>query len=181
MKRILPVIFILVFSSSCIPLRIAPNIKDYKLTQGKRFKKGLPKKNVFVFEDPKDANEFYNYINTKFQLDDYYVDVQVPFLVQGKTFYFSFYEVEIPTKTINLIPLALDVALNKAADMDPVFDDVHTSRTGNWYIAMEVFSGSEEDCISENSISRELVLSYLRELKNEYLATDNYNEVVFKN
>jgi hypothetical protein len=181
MKRLLPPIFVVVFLGSCIPLRIAPNIKDYKLTQGKRFKKGLPKKNVFVFEDPKDANEFYDYINTKFNLNNYYVDVQVPFLVDGNTYYFSFYEVEIPTKTINLIPLALDVALNKAADMEPVFDEAHTSRIGNWYIAIEVFSDTEEDCLAENSISREKVLSYLRKLKNEYLATDNYNEVVFKN
>ena len=181
MKPTLLAIFVLIFLNSCIPLRIAPNIKDFKLTQGKRFKKGLPKKNVFVFEDPKEANEFYNYVNTKFQLNDYYVDVQVPFLIEGQTFYFSFYEVEIPTKTINLIPLALDVALNQATDMDPVFDEAHTSRIGNWYIAMEVFSGTEKDCLSENSISREIVLSYLRELKNEYLATDNYNEIVFKN
>lgn len=181
MKRTLLALFVLVFLNSCIPIRIAPNIKDYKLTKGKRFKKGLPKKNVFVFEDPKEANEFYNYVNTKFQLNDYYVDVQVPFLIEGQTFYFSFYEVEIPTKTINLIPLALDVALNQATDMDPVFDEAHTSRIGNWYIAMEVFSGTEKDCLSENSISREIVLAYLRELKNEYLATDNYNEIVFKN
>jgi hypothetical protein len=181
MKPTLLAIFVLIFLNSCIPLRIAPNIKDFKLTQGKRFKKGLPKKNVFVFEDPKDTDEFYNYVNTKFQLNDYYVDVQVPFLVQGQTFYFSFYEVEIPTKTINLIPLVLDVALNQATDMDPVFDEAHTSRVGNWYIAMEVFSDREKDCLSDNSISREIVLSYLRELKKEYLATDNYNEVVFKN
>nr|WP_288931144.1 hypothetical protein [uncultured Allomuricauda sp.] len=181
MKPTLLAIFVLIFLNSCIPLRIAPNIKDFKLTQGKRFKKGLPKKNVFVFEDPKDTDEFYNYVNTKFQLNDYYVDVQVPFLVQGQTFYFSFYEVEIPTKTINLIPLVLDVALNQATDMDPVFDEAHTSRVGNWYIAMEVFSDTEKDCLSDNSISREIVLSYLRELKKEYLATDNYNEVVFKN
>ncbi len=181
MKRILSAVFVLLFLGSCIPLRIAPNIKDYKVTEGKRFKKGLPKKTVFVFEDPKNENEFYDYINTKFQLNDYYVDVQVPFSLDAKTFYFSFYEVEIPTKSINLIPLALDVALNKAADMDPVFDEVHTSRTGNWYIAIEVFKDNNGDCLSENSVSRELVLSYLRKLKNEYLATDNYNEVVFKN
>ncbi|MBO0330902.1 hypothetical protein [[Muricauda] lutisoli] len=181
MKRIVSAVFVLLFLGSCIPLRIAPKIKDYKVTEGKRFKKGLPKKNVFVFEDPKNENEFYDYINTKFQLNDYYVDVQAPFSLDAKTFYFSFYEVEIPTKSINLIPLALDVALNKAADMDPVFDDVHTSRKGNWYIALEVFSNTEEDCLAENSVSRELILSYLRNLKNEYLATDNYNKVVFKN
>ena len=138
-------------------------------------------KNVFVFEDPKDANEFYNYINTKFQLNDYYVDVQVPFEVKGKTYFFSFYEVEIPTKTINLIPFVVDGILDQAADMDPIFEEVYTTRTGNWYIAMEVFSDTEKDCLKEGSVSRDIVLPYLRYLKNEYMATDNYNEVVFKN
>ena len=117
MKRIITTLLCVLLVQSCIPLRIAPTIKDYKVTKGKRFKKGLPKKNVFVFEDPKDADEFYNYINTRFQLNDYYVDVQVPFLIEDKTYYFSFYEVEIPTKTINLVPLMLDVALAKATDM----------------------------------------------------------------
>ncbi len=181
MKRTLLAIFVLIFLNSCIPIRIAPNIKDYKLAKGKRFKKGLPKKTVFVFEDPKDANEFYNYINTKFQLKDYCVDVQVPFSIQDNTFYFSFYEVEIPTKTINLIPMAFDVILNQTADMDPILEEAYSSRTGNWYIAMEVFSDTEKDCLIEGSVSRDIVLSYLRDLKNEYLATDNYNEVVFKN
>ena len=181
MKRIRLILLCALLCQSCIPLRIAPNIKDYKIAKGKRFKKGLPKKNVFVFEDPKEADEFYHYVNTKFQLNDYYVDVQVPLLIEDTTYYFSFYEVEIPTKTINLIPLALDVALNKATDMEPVFDDIHTSRTGNWYIAIEVFTDTEKDCLSEESVSRQKVLSYLRNLKKEYLATNNYNELVFKN
>jgi len=174
-------VFVLGITISCILLRIAPNIKDYKLTKGKRFKKGLPKKTVFVFEDPKEANEFYNYINTKFQLDDYFVDVEVPFQIDGTNYFLSFYEVEISTKTINLIPLAMDGILSQAADMDPVFDELHTSRIGNWYIAMEVFNDQEQDCLSEGSVSRDVVLPYLRELKSEYLATSNYNEVVFKN
>jgi hypothetical protein len=65
--------------------------------------------------------------------------------------------------------------------MEPVFDDIHTSRTGNWYIAIEVFTDTEKDCLSEESVSQQKVLSYLRNLKKEYLATDNYNELVFKN
>ncbi|MFD2100177.1 hypothetical protein [Flagellimonas iocasae] len=141
----------------------------------------MPKKTVFVFEDPKEANDFYNFVNTKFQLQDYYVDVQVPFEVDERTYFFSFYEVEIPTKTLNLIPIVLDGMLSEAANMDPVFDEVHTSRNGNRYIALEVFNSIENDCLSEGAISRDVVLTYLRQLKSEYLATDNYNEVVFKN
>ncbi len=180
MKKLLSLSILLVLFNACIPLRIAPKIDDYKVTKGKRFKRSLPKKTVFVFPDPKDEDHFYNYVNTKFQLNDYYVDVEVPFAIDGDEFFFSFYEVEIPTKTINLIPLVVDGILSQAADMDPILEEVHTSRIGNWYIAIEVFSKTEKDCLHENSVSRDSVLTYLREMKTEYLSTHNYNEVVFK-
>lgn len=181
MKKLLLFIFTTIFFVSCIPIRIAPRIENYKIAKGKKFKRGLPKKTVFVFEDPKEANEFYSYVNTKFALDDYYVDVEVPFLIENRTYYFSFYEVEIPTKTINLIPLVIDGILSKAADMEPILEEAHSSRNGNWYIAIEVFSKTDKDFLSEDSVSRELVLPYLQRLKQEYLSTHNYHEVVFKN
>nr|WP_299487009.1 hypothetical protein [uncultured Allomuricauda sp.] len=179
-KMLLPLIFLMAYNS-CIPLRIAPTIKDYRVVKGKKFKKGLPKKTMFIFEDPKEENEFYNYINTKFDLNDYYVDVEIPFELDGEEFFFSFYEVEIPTKTINLIPLVMDGILSQTTEMDPVFEDVHTSRIGNWYLAIEVFSDKEQDCLHENSPYKQKLLTYLGQLKNEYLNTVNYNEVVFKN
>nr|WP_298792797.1 hypothetical protein [uncultured Allomuricauda sp.] len=179
-KMLLPLIFLMAYNS-CVPLRIAPTIKDYRVVKGKKFKKGLPKKTMFIFEDPKEENEFYNYINTKFDLNDYYVDVEIPFELDGEEFFFSFYEVEIPTKTINLIPLIMDGILSQTTEMDPVFEDVHTSRIGNWYLAIEVFSDKEQDCLHENSSYIQKLLTYLGQLKNEYLNTGNYNEVVFKN
>ncbi len=182
MNKTLLLCFVLLLLGSCVPLRIAPTITDYKLTEGKKFKRGLPKKTTFVFADPKDEGHFYDYVNTKFGLLDYYVDVQVPFKIDDQEFFFSYYEVEIPTKTINLIPLLIDGILNQAADFEePILDDMHTSRVGNWYIAIEVFSATEKDCLHDDSISKALVLTYLRNLKEEYLSTYNYNEVVFKN
>ncbi|MBS9461287.1 hypothetical protein KIM67_02605 [Flagellimonas sp. 389] len=181
MKKIIVLLLSVIVLTSCIPIRIAPNIKDHKVTKGKRFKKGLPKKTMFIFEDPKNEDEFYNYVNTKFQLQDYYVDVEVPFELENEKYYFSFYEVEIPTKTINLIPLFIDGVLSQTTDMDPFLEDAHASRIGNWYIAIEVFNNKEKDCLHEDSESRTKVLPYLGQLKKEYLNTVNYNEVVFKN
>jgi len=182
MNKVLLIGFVLLLQASCVPLRIAPNITDYKLTEGKKFKRGLPKKITFVFADPKEEGHFYDYVNTKFELRDYYVDVEVPFKIEGKDFFFSYYEVEIPTKTINLIPLLIDGVLNQGVDFEePLLEDMHTSRVGNWYIAIEVFSTREKDCLHENSVSKSMVLMYLRNLKEEYLSTYNYNEVVFKN
>ena len=171
---------------ACIPIRIAPKIEDYKVVKGKRFRRGLPKKTVFVFEEPKDANEFYNYINTKFGLQDYYVDVEVPFELDGDKYFFSFYEVEIPNKALNLFPFIFDAAFSAAVgneEVEPILSEDAESviRVGSWYIAIEVFSDTEKDCLKEDAVSRDKVLIYLRELKNEYLSTHNYNEVVFKN
>lgn len=181
MKRTLLLSIAVIALASCIPLRIAPNIRNYKISKGKKFKRGLPKKTMFIFEDPKEAGEFYSYINTKFNLNDHYVDVEVPFELEAKEFFFSFYEVEIPTKTINFIPIIIDGILSQTTDMDPMLEEVHTSRIGNWYIAMEVFSDARKDCLHEDYVYREQLLAYLSQLKNEYLNTVNYNEVVFKN
>lgn len=179
MKPQLLVLLSIFFFHSCIPLRIAPKIRDHKITQGKRFKRSLPKRQMFIFEDPKEANAFYDYVNTKFALEQQQVYDDVPFELKGKQYFFSFYEVEIPTKTINLIPIVIDGLLDRT-EVGPVLEDVHSSRIGNWYLAIEVYSDDEKDCLHENSLSRSLVLNYLRTLKEEYLSTHNYNETVFK-
>ncbi|MDT0606264.1 hypothetical protein [Croceitalea rosinachiae] len=186
MRKFFCIFLGLLFLHSCIPIRIAPNISDYKVVRGKRFKRGLPKKTTFIFEDPKEANQFYEYVNIKYDLEDYYVDVQVPFKVGEKEFFFSFYEVEKQNKAVNLIPLVFDVAANATLQNEDfetyaANEDTTILRNGQWYIAVEVFSDEEKDCLHEDSDSRDIVLPYLRALKNEYLSTHNYNEVVFKN
>lgn len=186
MKKVVTLALGLFVLNSCIPVRIAPSISDYKLTKGKRFKKGLPKKTLFIFEDPKAAGEFYNYINTKYNLEDYYVDVEVPFSVDGKSYFFSFYEVDKKSKAISLLPLIFDIGANAALGNEDfetytATEDTSIIRADSWYIGIEVFNATEKDCLHEDSVSREVVLPYLRALKEEYLSTQNYNEVVFKN
>ncbi len=186
MKKLYIVLSSFFLLQSCIPLRIAPKISDYKTVSGKGFKKGLPKKTLFVFEDPKEAGEFYEYINIKYSLQDYYVDVEVPFSLEGEAYFFSFYEVEKKDKAINLIPIIMDVTLNAALGNDDfetytATDENTINRNGNYYVAIEVFSKEEQDCLSEEYDNRPRVLNYLRTLKEEYLSTHNYNEVVFKN
>jgi len=180
MKQSLLVFLVLFLFQACIPLRIAPKIDDYKITKGKRFKRSLSKRQMFIFEDAKEAEQFYNFVNISFQLDDTNVYDDVPFETGGQQYFFAWYEVEIPNKTINLLPIFADIALT-AADMDTAWEDSYGSRKGNWYLAIEVYNDLEPDCLAETSLSREAVLKYLRALKKEYLATHNYNETVFKN
>ncbi len=180
MKAKLILLIILIAVQSCIPIRIAPNIDDYKVTQGQKFKRNLPKREMFVFEDPKNSNHFYNYVDAKFQLNNENVYDDVPFTLNGVQHFLSFYEVEIPTKTVNLGGVVADLMLD-GAGIGPIFEDSYDSRKGHWYIAIEVYSDLEKDCLHVDALSREAVLKYLRFLKHEYLISYNYNETVFKN
>ncbi|MBU2948280.1 hypothetical protein [Zobellia uliginosa] len=184
MKAFLLVLCSTLIGQSCIPLRVAPSIKDYKISKGKKFKRTLSKRTMFIFEDHKEASHFYNYINTKFQLNDENVYDDIPFLIDGENYFFAFYEIDIPTKVLNLGPTLFSATLNAALSLEDDEgyvggDDV--IRTDNWYLAIEVYSDKEKDCLHEDSFSREPVLNYLRTLKKEYLTTHNYNETVFKN
>ncbi len=140
---------------------------------------------MFIFEDPKQAGDFYEYVNTKFELEHQSVFDDVPFLLREKQYFFAFYEIDIPDKVLNLAPMVADALWNEV-----VYDGQEETRgmqpqdvlrKGNWYIAIEVYSDTEKDCLVKDSLSRETVLKYLSTLKKEYLATHNYNEVVFKN
>ena len=166
-------------TNSCIPLQIAPNIEGGKIYRGKKFQKQLPKQEVYVFEDPKNANEFYTYINAKFDID-YDVDGgNVPIIINDQKYYFTFYEVERKTKTVNLIPIAVDTALD-SKDIDPVFENSYISRSGSWYIALTVTDDNFNDNLKIADPAYKEIIKYLDHLRSEYLNTANYMEIHLK-
>lgn len=179
MKSLLTISLCIFLFSSCIPLKIAPNIKEDKIKLAKRFKGHLPKHYALIFKDPKDADEFYYFINTKYQLNHEGVTNDVPFKIDGHEFSFSFYEVEKITKTINLLPFFLDAALDNK-EYDPVFEDSYSSRKGHWYIALTSLDADMNDVLHPDTENREAIIKYLRDLRIEYLNTSNYLEAMLK-
>lgn len=170
---------ILFFLQSCIPVKVAPHIETDKVMVAKKFKRKLPNQNAFIFEDPKDANEFYTYIDTKFELNGENVEFNVPFKIDGDEFYFSFLEVQRETKTLNPVPFLIDAKREQNGN-DPLLEEHHTSRVGQWYLLITVLDDNFNDCLKPNYSKRESILKYLRELKTEYLNTSNYLDVLFK-
>lgn len=157
----LPVLLLLI--QSCIPIKSAPRIENYRILEGRKFKKGLPPRQTFVFEDKQDVNAFYNFINDKFQLGDEQVMDDVPFRVNGHQYFFSFYEVDKKSKNINLMPFIMS-KVTKSEDVEEPEMDINEY----YYIAIEAYSDIENDCLVMGALSREPVLKYLRNLKEEY-------------
>lgn len=164
---------------SCIPLQIAPNFEGGKIFPPKKFKKQLPHNYVYAFEDPKDANEFFNYMNAKFQIvydDD---TGNIPIEIEIETYYLTFYEVERTTKTVNLIPMIIDAGLEENG-YSSVLEDAQESRVGKWFIALTITDDSLKDALKPEYENHKEVLSYADNIREEYLNTVEYVEVYLK-
>ena len=174
---ILVSVFLLVFS--CFPVKIAPNIEGDKLMVAKKFKRSLPKTYALVFEDPKEANEFYNFINTKYELNHVNVEHNVPFVLANETYYFSFYEIEKETKTVNLVPILVD-AKRESNGNTSILEDAHTTRKGKWYLVLTASDYNSNDALNPKHPNCKKIEDYLRNLRIEYLNTSNYVEALLR-
>ena len=179
MHRVLVFLFLFQVTGSCIPLRTAPEISDYRVTRGKKFNRKLPQREMYIFRDTKEADAFFNYVDVKYGLNHQNVYDDVPFKIDGAQFFFSFYEVEITDKSLNLFPAMFDLFVGGALGWEePILSEDWevVNRNGNWYVAIEVYSDFEKDCLSSTSLSRALVLNYLTSLKDDYNAHQNILE-----
>ncbi len=177
--RFIYLLFASLLFTSCIPLSIAPDLREGKVLKAKKFIKNLPKQYTYAFEDPKDANEFYHYINAKYQTE-YDDDIgNTPVVIAGRTCYLTFYEVEKSTQTVNLIPIMINSALEEKGHT-PILEDAEVSRVGTWYIALTVTDDNLKDCLNPSYDKHEDVLRYMQHLQNEYLSTKEYIEIYLK-
>ncbi|GHC46065.1 hypothetical protein [Ulvibacter litoralis] len=173
------IIILLLVTTSCIPLRVAPNLEEGKIVKAKKFVNNLPNQFSYVFDDPKEANEFYYYINAKYQLNYDDFNGNIPVVINGQTCYLTFYEVNKETKTVNLVPVLVDAALEDKGHA-PVLKSLEVTRSGKWYLALTVTDDHLNDCLNEEHQNFEEVEKYVSNLRNEYLTTTHYIEVFLK-
>ncbi|WP_299525569.1 hypothetical protein [Winogradskyella sp.] len=150
--------------TSCIPVSLAPDFqkRGYKVKEAKKFKRKLPEQQAFIFVDPKEEGEFYNFINTKYELYDFEVDAEVPFRIDNQLYYLSFYEVEKMSTAIDVLGITDDVLIEDST----------------WYIVLTIMDNESKDCLKSSHKNHKLILKYLKDLKQEYLHTENISSIV---
>lgn len=177
MRKIL--IFILSFTIlSCIPIKVAPRFKkkDYTVVVAKKFQRKLQRETSFIFKDPKDAGDFYDFINAKYNLDHKNVGFNVPFQLEDDTFYLTYHEVERIDKSI-ILPFLLIDAKRTVEGKSTYFDEGYSHRKGHWYIILTVYDESINNTLLNNYPLRNEIIQYLKELKAQYLTFENYEEL----
>ncbi len=165
------------FIYSCVPIAIAPNLEEGKVIRAKKFKRKLPNRYSYIFTDSKAADEFYYFINTKFQRDHQYVEHNVPVEIGGEHYYISFYETDKETQTVNFLTMIIDRALT-GKDGSPILEDAYTSRWGTWYIGLLISDEDFNDALNPAYKSHQKIVRYVEELKDEYYRMSNYNQAI---
>ncbi len=151
-------------------MRVAPSIEDYEIKVAKKFKKKLPEKYAFIFEDPKEENEFYNYIKEKYNIENEYAWNNILVIINDKNYFLSFYETEKSTNYLNLFNAAAEVAVESAVTGEGTSSgQAKIDRESTWYWVVTVLDSETKDCLAPSYIHKKDVLNYLLELKYEYL------------
>ena len=161
--RFIMLILICLLTYSCVPIQIAPQIKDYKIKKGKRFKRKLPKQYAYIFEDPHGANSFYHFFNANHQQDAVDVAHNIAITIDHRTYYLSFFETEKKTKILNLIPSIL------GDDDEDQIDSIE-----NWYIVLMVRDVHFNDALKQEYRERDKIITYLNKLKTSYINSITY-------
>ncbi len=178
MKKLF-ILFLAVATTSCIPVKIAPKFKnqDYKIMQAKKFQRKMPGETSFIFKDPKNADEFYHYINKKYKLDHKNVGLNTAFQLNDEPFYLSYNEVVKEDENANVGLALVDLVLEEKAGFT-MFENNYTSRKGHWYIILTVYDEDIKNCLLDKHPMKSKITKYLKDLKKEYLTTHNYEELL---
>lgn len=179
MVRIFLYSCIAVVFTSCLPLSFAPNIKTDKVKLAKRFKRDLPRQYAFIFEDPKEADEFFTFINTKYKLPG--IDQRIPLWVDKKPLLLNIYERKRISTTLNFVPVLIDAVLSAKKDNSSNFlNSFYTTRKEKWFIIITLTDLNGKDALAPTHSQQMTNLSFLRALQKEYINTANYMEAYFR-
>ena len=101
----------------------------------------------------------------------------VPFQIDGQTLYLTYNEAVREDETLNL-PLILIDAKRDSNGNSKLFEGNYSSRKGHWYIILTIYDENIKNCLKDNHPLKSKTIQYLKNLKQEYLNTQNYEELL---
>lgn len=150
---------IVMFAASCITPRHTVEINDYiLLNNGKEIlgkEKGLT---AFMFENNPRKIPFQQFVANKYDVGSYH-DVSYWVTIDGNRYKVFVYENSDVEKYFDISEFMVS----------NVETDANIIGSRAKFIALSMINASNEDCLAENSLFRNVAIQYLKQLKDEYL------------
>ena len=150
---------IVTFAVSCITPRHTVEINDYiLLNNGKEIlgkEKGLT---AFMFENNQRKIPFQQFVADKYDVGSYH-DISYWVTIDGNRYKVFVYENSDVEKYFDISEFMVSNVETEA--------NIIGSKAK--FIALSMVTASNEDCLAENSLFRNIAIQYLKQLKDEYL------------
>ena len=158
MTRTIVLFFLYLILTSCGIAKQRTEIRDFLiLPNGKNFL-GNKNLNAFVFENSLKNIPFQQFITSKFKTNNFY-QKELPVTIDKQQFTLLFYDIDEFERYFGTPNFTALIQENDA------------EKYGNQtkFIALSIINDRHEDCLSENSLYLNVLTTYLKNLKDEYL------------
>jgi hypothetical protein len=152
-------VFLILTAVGCAAPRPTIPINDYiLLPEGKEIlgrEKGLT---IFLFENDKTKIPFHQFVAQKYNLGNYR-DIEYWVTLNGSRYKVFVYENDEIQKYYDTSQFMVSNVETEANVIGSTAD----------FLAMSIISSSNEDCLADDSLFRNIAITYLKQLKDEYL------------
>lgn len=136
-------------------------ITDYVLVPNGKEILGNAGLTAFVFENNKRILPFQQFLVNRYQLQTFN-QREIPFTINNDRFVLHVYDTDEVTKYINTFDFVVQDQIPDASKMGVQSD----------FIVLSVVTDKNEDCLNDNSLYQNIVITYLKNLKAAYFSND---------
>ena len=151
-------LFLFLFLISCGITRQRTEISDFLILEQGKGNVGNKSLNAFVFENSQRKIIFQQYVSAKFKTNSFF-ERELWVTISGDQYKLLFYDNDEFDKYFGLSNFTV---INQETE-------VNTIANASKFIAISVVNSNNEDVLSEESLSRNIVITYLNNLKDDYL------------
>jgi hypothetical protein len=160
-NRILGLFMLLLFFASCGIQRTKYTIEDYALVPNAKRILGNEGLTAFVFENNKRILPFQQFLVIRFNLQTFN-QREIPFAINDERFTLHIYDADETAKYINTFDFVVKDQIPDSSKIGLQSD----------FIVLSVINDKNEDCLNDNSLYQNIVIKYLKNLKEDYFSND---------
>ena len=160
-RRLVVVLFLIIVLNSCGIHKPQYTIDDYVLVPNAKPILGNAGLTAFVFENNKKILPFQQFLVNHYKLQTFN-QREIPFTINEEQFVLHIYNNDEITKYLNITDFVMKEQIPDMSKMGNQSD----------FIVISVVNDKNEDCLKDNSLYQNIVIKYLKNLKQEYFSND---------
>ena len=160
-SRLVVILLLILITVGCGIQKPKYFIEDYVLVPNAKEILGNKGLTAFVFENNKKILSFQQFLINRYNLQTFN-QREIPFTINEERFILHVYDGDETEKYINTSDFVLKNQIPDASKLQNQSD----------FIVLSITNNKNEDCLNDNSLYQNIVIKYLKNLKEDYFSND---------